>query len=145
MTVELNPCTRCGACCADRQVVFHVSESEETPGGFVPEWLSAEVTDTLRCMEGTDRVPARCVALQGEIGREVRCAVYAVRPSPCRDYAPHGILGISNEECNWARERHGLPPLPDPPAPKRAAPGRGGEVGSRAPQPACDEAVEVGR
>jgi Fe-S-cluster containining protein len=117
MADALNPCTRCGACCADRRVVFHASESDDQPGGFVPEWLHGEVTDSLRCMEGTDRAPPRCVALRGEIGGEVRCAIYEWRPSPCRDYAPHGVAGIANHECNWARERHGLPPLPDPAVP----------------------------
>ena len=118
MSLE-TPCTRCGACCADRRVVFHVSESDEVPGGFVPDWLCGEVTDTLLCMEGTDRAPPRCVALRGEIGRDVRCTIYEMRPSPCRDYAPHGFYGIENAECNGARARHGLPPLPDPVPPPR--------------------------
>jgi Fe-S-cluster containining protein len=100
-------------------VVFHVSESDEAPGGFVPDWLCGEVTDTLLCMEGTDRAPPRCVALRGEIGRDVRCTIYEMRPSPCRDYAPHGFFGIENAECNGARARHGLPPLPDPLPPPR--------------------------
>ena len=47
-----------------------------------PAWF---VSDTLRCMQGTQRVPPRCVALRGDIGREVLCAIYDFRPSPCRD------------------------------------------------------------
>lgn len=108
---DLNPCIACGACCADRRVVFHVSECDPDEGGFVPAGLTGRVTDTLLCMEGTDRAPPRCVALQGEIGRSVRCAIYDLRPAPCRDYAVHGVHGISNEECNSARARHGLPAL----------------------------------
>lgn len=106
-----NPCTACGACCADRRVVFHVSECDEDEDGFVPPGMTGVVTDSLLCMEGTDRAPPRCVALRGEIGKSVRCAIYDLRPAPCREYAIHGLHAISNEECNAARARHGLPPL----------------------------------
>lgn len=117
MFEEPNPCTRCGACCADQCVVFHVVETDEDEGGFVPDALAAFVSDSLRCMQGTDRAAPRCVALRGDIGREVRCAIYDFRPSPCRDYEPHGRCGSDNAECNAARLRHGLAPLPDPPLP----------------------------
>lgn len=107
------PCTSCGACCADRRVVFHASESDAVEGGFVPAGLTGEVTGTLRCMEGTDRGPPRCVALRGEVGASVRCAIYELRPSPCREFAAHGVFGIRNADCTRARARHGLPPLAD--------------------------------
>jgi Fe-S-cluster containining protein len=113
MSEDLNPCTRCGACCADQCVVFHVAETDEDEDGFVPDALTGLVSDSLRCMQGTQQVPARCVALRGDIGREVFCAIYDFRPSPCRDYEPHGRCG-DNAECNAARARHGLAPLPDP-------------------------------
>lgn len=109
----LEPCTACGACCADRRVVFHASECEDA-GGLVPAALAGEATDALRCMEGTDRAPPRCLALRGTIGRQVRCAIYELRPSPCREFAPHGVLGVANEACSDARARHGLPALPYP-------------------------------
>jgi hypothetical protein len=92
-------------------VVFHVSESEEG-GGAVPQAFAGRVTDSLRCMEGTDRAAPRCVALRGRVGEAVRCVIYAMRPSPCRDFHPHGVLDISNEACSRARARHGLAPLP---------------------------------
>lgn len=104
------PCIRCGACCADRQVVFDGSECDEVP--YVPEQLSEPVTGRLRAMGGTDRQPPRCLALAGRIGEGVRCTIYERRPSPCRDYAPDGLFGIENGECTAARARHGLPPLP---------------------------------
>lgn len=108
---ELDPCTRCGACCAHQRVVFHASEADDEVGGFVPASLTGVVTDSLRCMEGCDRSPPRCVALRGTIGEAVRCVIYEFRPSPCRDFAPHGVLGAHNPGCNDARARHGLPPL----------------------------------
>lgn len=112
MPEVINPCTRCGACCADQCVVFHVAETNEDEEGFVPGALTEFVSDSLRCMQGTQRVPPRCAALRGDIGKEVLCAIYDFRPSPCRDYEPHGLYG-DNAECNGARARHGLPPLPD--------------------------------
>lgn len=91
-------------------MVFDGAECDEAP--WVPEDLSCTVTPRLRALAGTDRQPPRCVALEGRIGESVRCAIYALRPSPCRDYAPDGLFGIDNAECTAARARHGLPPLP---------------------------------
>ncbi len=104
-----DPCTKCGACCADQQVVFDAVECDEWP--YVPEAISEDVTNELRCMTGTDAASPRCVALAGEIGRAVRCGVYERRPTPCRDYLPDGEFGVDNAECTAARARHGLPPL----------------------------------
>ena len=108
------PCQSCGACCASFRVTFHRSERDDVAGGFVPAGLASDETPTLCRMEGTDRYPARCVVLKGQIGANVLCAIYEYRPSPCRDFHPHGVHGISNHACNDARARHGLPPLPDP-------------------------------
>ncbi len=110
----MNPCTTCGACCANSRVVFDSSELDSQPGGFVPTGLSGVYTQRLRIMEGTDGAPPRCVALSGDIGQHVGCDIYSCRPSPCRDFEMHGFAGISNVACNQARRRHGLPPLPDP-------------------------------
>ncbi|GHT94949.1 hypothetical protein FACS1894116_09680 [Betaproteobacteria bacterium] len=87
---------------------FHVSESGEEG---VPPDLCMTVTPRLRRMRGTDDAPPRCIALTGEIGREVSCAIYARRPSPCRDFAPYAALGMGEPACDRARARHGLEPL----------------------------------
>jgi Fe-S-cluster containining protein len=100
-----NPCLRCGACCAAFRVDFHVSEAAPLAPWVVP------VTRTLVRMRGTDDAPPRCAALVGEIGGSVRCAVYSLRPSPCREFAPLAPLGVGDEACARARRRHGLPPL----------------------------------
>jgi Fe-S-cluster containining protein len=77
----------------------------------VPAALTETVTAALACMRGTGAAPRRCVALRGEIGREVSCAIYEFRPSPCREFAPLAALGRGDDACNDARRRHGLPPL----------------------------------
>ncbi len=106
-----DPCTRCGACCAAFRVDFHRSElASATPGG-VPDAFTVPVTASLVRMRGTDAAPARCVALAGEIGRSVRCTIYAGRPSPCQEFAPYAPLGIGDDACARARIRHGLAPL----------------------------------
>lgn len=65
-------------------------------------------------MKGTEAKPARCHALLGDVGSEVRCTIYENRPTPCREFNMHGEMGLSNEDCNRARAHYGLPPLDDP-------------------------------
>jgi Fe-S-cluster containining protein len=71
-----------------------VNPPENRAAGF-PWWVEVEPGDAelgarlvvrdeegvphLRLVEG-----GRCVALRGTMGKRVRCAVYADRPSPCR-------------------------------------------------------------
>lgn len=105
-------CTRCGACCAAFRVDFHVSELASRDGeGDVPDSLTVPLTASLCRMRGTDEGPPRCAALEGEIGRSVRCTIYAHRPSPCRDFSPYSALGIGEDGCDRARTKHGLPLL----------------------------------
>jgi Fe-S-cluster containining protein len=65
-------------------------------------------------MKGTLRGLIRCVALEGEIGKSVRCRVYANRPSTCREFAVSWEEGKHHELCDRARMAHGLPPLAPP-------------------------------
>lgn len=104
-----NPCQTCGACCAAFRVDFHPSELRG--GAFawadgVPPALTVAVTARLVRMRGTDTVEPRCAALQGDVGRAVACAIYAARPSPCREFQ------TDHDACARARRRHGLAPLP---------------------------------
>lgn len=102
-------CTRCGACCAAFRVDFHISDlASRSASGGVPDGMSVTLTPSLCRMRGTDDGPPRCVALEGEIGRSVRCTIYADRPSPCRDFAPYAALAIGEEGCDRARRKHGL-------------------------------------
>lgn len=104
-------CTRCGACCAAFRVDFHRSDLAGANRPGVPEALTVPVTASIVRMRGTDEAPPRCVALDGEIGVGVRCAIYSARPGPCQDFAPYAALGIGDDACARARVRHGLPPL----------------------------------
>lgn len=106
----LDPCRSCGACCATLRVDFDGSECPVSGAGVPPEMV-VPLTATLVRMRGTDHAAPRCVALAGEIGHEVSCTIYAVRPSPCRDFAPYAALGIGEDGCDRARRRHGLVPL----------------------------------
>lgn len=101
----MNPCTRCGACCAFYRVDFHRLDLDTAPGGAVPAGLTLPLTANLVRLRGTDDVPPRCAALEGEVGQAVRCAAYPVRPGPCRELEP------GSDACNKARRRHGLAPL----------------------------------
>ncbi len=101
----MNPCTCCGACCAAYRVDFHRLDLDGAPGGAVPAGLTFPLTANLVRMRGTDDFPPRCAALEGGIGRAVRCTIYAQRPGPCVE------LEAGSDACNRARRRHGLAPL----------------------------------
>lgn len=108
----MNYCQKCGACCAAYRVSFYAGEMDVVPGGIVPSALVEQVNDVMACMRGTERQPVRCVALRGEIGVQVSCAIYEFRSSTCREFSPLADLGQGDQACADARRRHGLPPLP---------------------------------
>jgi len=106
-----NPCLGCGACCAHFRVSFYWSEADSAAGGVTPADLSVKLTPFLSAMRGTEKLPPRCAALEGEIGARVRCTIYSQRPSPCRDFRASWVEGPRSERCDRARAAHGLPPL----------------------------------
>lgn len=111
-TSALSVCERCGACCAAYRVDFHPSElARRAEGAGVPAAMAIVLTPKLMRMKGTDEAAPRCIALTGEIGQQVGCSIYADRPSPCHEFNPWAALGIVDEACDRARQRHGLPPL----------------------------------
>jgi uncharacterized protein len=99
---SLHPCLQCGACCAAFRVSFYWTEALQSA---LADVLIEQVTGHMACMAGTNGHPPRCRALQGEIGKEVTCTVYAQRPSPCREVQP------GDEKCTRARARYGLGPV----------------------------------
>jgi Fe-S-cluster containining protein len=109
-----NPCLRCGACCAHFRVSFYWSEADSAVGGRTPAGLSVKLTPFLAAMRGTEKVPPRCAALVGEIGKRVRCEIHPLRPSPCREFRASWVGGPRSERCDRARAAHGLPPLEPP-------------------------------
>ncbi len=111
-----NPCIACGACCAHFRASFYWSEADPLGGGLTPPTLTVRLTPHLVAMAGTERASPRCVALQGDIGKDVRCAIHALRPSPCREFQASWVEGVHNPRCDRARAAHGLPPLPAPAA-----------------------------
>lgn len=122
-----NPCLGCGACCAFFRVSFYWAEAERFLGGNVPAELTLKLNPHLSAMRGTEVRPARCVALQGDVGQSVACGIYTDRPSPCRELMPSWETGEPSPQCDKARAAHGLPPLEppgtlDPSGPEREPP-----------------------
>jgi uncharacterized protein len=98
----MNICQECGACCAFFRVSFYWAEAQEQGlADSCIEQLNAHIAS----MAGTNRPAPRCCALQGEVGKQVTCLVYAARPSPCREVQP------GDDQCNKARARYGLAPI----------------------------------
>ena len=95
-------CTICGACCAIYRVSFYWGELADADGNGVPHELSVDINSRLSCMKGTRGGNSRCIALQGELGESVSCAIYEHRPSACRDVTPH------DPRCLRARAAYGM-------------------------------------
>jgi Fe-S-cluster containining protein len=106
-----HPCLRCGACCAALRVSFHWSEAEPASPGGVPASLVEPLRRHELVMRGTASLPVRCIALEGDVGRDARCGIYVLRPSPCRALAAAWEDGTPSPQCDRARARHGLAPL----------------------------------
>lgn len=129
--VRSNPCLSCGVCCTMFRVSFHWMEAEDaTPGGVPLDMVQAAPLPHRLMMRGTGSEPVRCVALEGEIGRSVRCSIHGRRPSPCRSFAASYEDGATpSPRCDEARARHGMRPLapedwalPAPPSPDPVRP-----------------------
>jgi hypothetical protein len=109
--MPINPCQRCGACCAIYPVRFSSCETDNYPGGRVPIGHTIEVGPTRSAMRGTECSPRRCVALQGVVGESVLCTIYANRPTACQWFMAAWDHGGSNSQCNRARGYYGLTPF----------------------------------
>jgi Fe-S-cluster containining protein len=110
MSSASNPCTQCGACCASFRVDF-AREELQSEGGCVPDGLAVELNASLCRMRGSDHARPRCAALVGTVGVQASCGIYEWRPSPCREFGLRAPMGIGDEACARARQRHGLMPL----------------------------------
>lgn len=108
------PCIECGACCASFRVSFYWGETDAAPGGTVPSTLTTVVSPHRVAMRGTEKNPVRCIALEGTVGKNVRCNIYPSRSSTCREFMASWEDGNHNPRCDHARAKHGLPPLPVP-------------------------------
>lgn len=99
-------CMTCGACCASFVCV------DVNPGNPIASKDCWEITKRGKRSEFTvDRFIKRkeedfsCVALEGEIGREVNCRVYEHRPRMCR------LFEAGSDRCHAVRRAYGLEPF----------------------------------
>ncbi|MES2071498.1 MAG: YkgJ family cysteine cluster protein [Pseudomonadota bacterium] len=96
------PCLHCGACCASFRVSSYWAEAD---AHSLPAHAIDQLTPLYACMAGTNSNSSHCKALLGRVGRQVQCALYPQRPSPCGEVQP------GDEKCNQARAKHGLRPV----------------------------------
>ncbi|HEY9159520.1 MAG TPA: YkgJ family cysteine cluster protein [Desulfomonilia bacterium] len=108
---EYNPCLACGACCAYFRVSFYWGECDDAKEGGVPAGLTEKLNDFRAVMKGTNRPEPRCIALEGEIGKAVRCTIYERRPQVCRDIPFSWADGLPEEKCDKSRQAWGLKKL----------------------------------
>ena len=82
-------CASCGACCLEAGHVA-VTPDDRTPRALTRSTKGLGLSnDTLsklgpRCLKR--HMGGRCVALEGEVGCSVSCAIYEKRPSVCRRF-----------------------------------------------------------
>ena len=74
-------------------------------GTLLEGHVARRLTPAMVRRKGTDDSQPRCIALAGEVGVQVGCTIYDVRPSPCREF------DVEHAACNKARQRCGLVPL----------------------------------
>jgi uncharacterized protein len=111
MIRELN-CQTCGACCCNpdanrsenyRYYVF--IDDARSKLLTRSDWRKRYVVDDPTGAPHMRLDAAqRCVALEGKIGRRVKCAIYSNRPRGCR------ALEAGTEECLRARKERGIDP-----------------------------------
>jgi uncharacterized protein len=107
-----NPCTACGVCCQYFRISFYAGELAGMPQGTVPSELTSKLGPFHACMKGTEAGNGRCIALQGEVGQPgIGCAIYADRPTPCREFPVWMPDGTPNPDCQRIRAANGLAPL----------------------------------
>lgn len=109
---NLHPCQKCGACCAIYRVSFWRSELSSGGNWKVPSQVVEDSGGSFVSLKGTTKThrPA-CNSLQGKVGRQVGCAIYENRPSPCRNFEASYEDGYHRPRCDEARRGHGLKPL----------------------------------
>ncbi len=105
-------CVKCGACCCNTaelraratQDYVEVGKDDELRRGRkdLLRQLAVRNDEGLFHMRlvGEDQ---RCAALAGEIGGDVRCTIYRVRPAGCRR------VDAGDADCLAARRSRGLP------------------------------------
>lgn len=99
MAIDPELCLSCGACCAHYRVSFHWSEAGQRG---LNEAALIQVPPWRVCLRGTENHPVRCHYLEGVVGEQTGCRIYAQRPSPCREVTP------GDNKCLQARAAHGL-------------------------------------
>ena len=102
-------CQTCGACCCNTNVnraenyPWYVEVQDDSTLLNRPDLVTRYV---VRDHDGTPHMrlddDGRCSALQGKLGRNVRCMVYAHRPKGCRRVQP------GDEDCLRARKERGI-------------------------------------
>lgn len=110
-----SPCSSCGLCCTHFRVSFPMGEIADQGSTInVPIHMVEKLNDFRAVMKGTTQKNGRCIALQGECGKEgVSCKIYANRPSVCREFFVWNEQGKVNPTCNQLRLANGLPLIKD--------------------------------
>jgi uncharacterized protein len=96
MLPDRDECQRCGACCAFSAEWPRFSLEDDAAIARIPPRYVDEPRGRMRCNGD------RCAALEGEVGIDTSCAVYAVRPDVCRACQP------GDAECLMARRHFNL-------------------------------------
>ena len=79
--------------------------------------MTEDVSPFFQAMKGTNQKHPHCIALEGEIGQQVRCKIYEKRSSTCQDFGVHWqdeiahINRVDLTRCNQARADYGLSEL----------------------------------
>jgi Fe-S-cluster containining protein len=89
--MPLPDCTTCGGCCAFSYDWPEFTDESDLQMEGIPLELCDVEHGRMKCAGD------RCLALTGEVGRQVSCSVYPNRPNVCRAFEP------GSDDCNQVR------------------------------------------
>lgn len=103
-------CQTCGACCSNPDAnraegyrYYVMIDDARSKLVTRPDLKKRYVVEDTKGIPHMRLDPSgRCTALEGKIGRRVRCVVYSVRPRGCRHLEP------GDPECLRARRERGV-------------------------------------
>lgn len=84
-------CRMCGACCASPVATDVYVTLKKFPSQDIQRLENASIRSGNKLLTKIDtRGECVCGALEGELGRDVRCSIYDARPDVCREFAVGG-------------------------------------------------------
>lgn len=85
-------CVKCGACCTywhnipiSIEEMPHIDENLKKYIKISYLGVSMKLVDNIDTLQRPKNA-GRCIALEGEVGKDIKCSIYEIRPPVCRRF-----------------------------------------------------------